>query len=191
MAEFREIMETDAESTIADIFAEIRLFYAAPYVSSLFRHLATYPGLLEWIWNITRPAFSSGNLQHKAWDLADVSSLVPLPKLSAPVLRCFGVDVKDEELIKVTYQTFIRVSPVNLVFAGCLERILMDEPINYKSVTFGVRKLPECLPRLPEIASPNRLNTSERRILETFQTDLAGEKFVPGLYRILIRWPAY
>ena len=57
MERMRELSEDDATGSIAEIYEEIKEYYAAPYVSSLFRHLATYPGLLEWIWKIMLPAF--------------------------------------------------------------------------------------------------------------------------------------
>ena len=60
MERMRELSEDDATGSVAEIYQEIKEYYAAPYVSSLFRHLATYPGLLEWIWKITLPAFQTG-----------------------------------------------------------------------------------------------------------------------------------
>jgi hypothetical protein len=35
------------------------------------------------------------------------------------------------------------------------------------------------------------LGDDERRVLESLGTVVAGEPFVPGLYRMLARWPAY
>ena len=72
MDRMRELSEADARGSIAKIYEEIREYYAAPYVSSLFRHLATYPGLLEWIWKITLPAFETGLLQNTGWKHVDV-----------------------------------------------------------------------------------------------------------------------
>ena len=46
MERMRELSEDDATGSVAEIYQEIKEYYAAPYVSSLFRHLATYPGLL-------------------------------------------------------------------------------------------------------------------------------------------------
>ena len=60
MSRMREILEGDAVGSVAMIYNEIRDYYRAPYVSSLFRHLATYPGLLEWMWKLLGPHLKSG-----------------------------------------------------------------------------------------------------------------------------------
>ncbi len=65
MTSFREVPETEAAGEIAAIYDEIRRTYAVPYVSSLFRHLAIYPGLLPWAWQTLRPALLSGAAQHR------------------------------------------------------------------------------------------------------------------------------
>ena len=67
MTSFREVAEAEAASDIALVYEEIRRTYAVPYVSSLFRHLAIYPGLLPWAWRVLRPALVSGALQNLAW----------------------------------------------------------------------------------------------------------------------------
>src|SRR5215471_9851966 len=77
-----ELHERDAAGEIAKIYAEIRRFWAVPYVSSLQRHLATRPGWLEWTWAALRPVFVSGTAQRAAWRAAEnlqVPKLAPMP----------------------------------------------------------------------------------------------------------------
>ena len=87
-----------------------------PYVSSLFRHLAAYPGLLPWAWRILRPGSSpvSGAMQRLAWQRVDVSRLPPLPNLSREALGGLGVDDAGLAAIRTVRRSFARVSPVNL-----------------------------------------------------------------------------
>lgn len=192
MATLREITESEATGEIARIYEEIREAYAAPYVSSLFRHLATYPGLLEWAWGFTRPAFVSGLIQHTGWDHVDVSALPALPSLSRDDLRALGVTGADEGVIRDVCRTFTRVSPINLVFAGCLARVLRDEAGMMASVAApSSRPLPEDLPQLPSMVPWEELGPERRAVVDVFETELAGEAFVPGLYRILAHWPGY
>jgi len=192
MATLREITESEATGEIARIYEEIREAYAAPYVSSLFRHLATYPGLLEWAWGFTRPAFVSGLIQHTGWDHVDVSALPALPPLSRDDLRALGVTGADEGVIRDVCRTFTRVSPINLVFAGCLARVLRDEAGMMASVAApSSRPLPEDLPQLPSMVPWEELGPERRAVVDVFETELAGEAFVPGLYRILAHWPGY
>lgn len=191
MAVLSEITEAEAEGRVAEIFEEIRQVYAAPYVSSLFRHLATYPGLLEWIWEITRPAFLAGAVQHTGWRHVDVSALAPLPAVPRPALRALGVDAEAEKVIGDVCRTFTRVSPINLVFAGCLRQLLTDATLVTSGAATVPETLPPALPRLPAMVAWDALTPDHRAVLDIFETDLAGKPFVPGLYRILAHWPAY
>ena len=195
MAVLREVTESQAEGRIAEIYDEIRRVYAAPYVSSLFRHLAIYPGLLEWAWGTTRPAFLSGAMQHAGWRRVDVSALAPLPAIPRSALRSLGVDAAAGVEIADICRTFTRVSPINLVFAGCLQRLLAGETgapdASNETHASMAGPLPPALPRLPAMVPWEALTDDQRAVLDTFETDLAGEPFVPGLYRILARWPAY
>ncbi len=192
MAALREITEAEATGEIARIYDEIREAYAAPYVSSLFRHLATYPGLLEWSWTFTRPAFASGAIQHTGWRNADVSALPALPPISRAKLRSLEVISADEAVIGDVCRTFTRVSPINLVFAGCLARVLRGEAGAMGTVKApAAEPLPPALPLLPGMVSWEALDPARRAVLDTFETELAGEAFVPGLYRILAHWPGY
>jgi hypothetical protein len=192
MAALREITESEANGAIANIYDEIREAYAAPYVSSLFRHLATYPGLLEWIWGVTSPAFRSGLMQHTGWAHVDVSALAPLPTIPRPELTSLGVSSADEAVIRDVCRTFTRVSPINLVFAGSMRRLLLGEAGMIGSEgPPAARALPTALPQLPSMVPWGDLNPEQRAVVDVFETELAGEAFVPGLYRILAHWPNY
>ena len=92
MTAFREVAEAEATGDVALVYEEIRRTYAVPYVSSLFRHLAVYPGLLPWAWGIVRPALLSGAAQRLAWQRVDIAELPPLPPLSREALARLGVD---------------------------------------------------------------------------------------------------
>jgi hypothetical protein len=192
MAAMREITESEASGATARIYNEIRVAYAAPYVSSLFRHLAIYPGLLEWSWEVTRPAFESGALQHTGWNQVDVSALPALAPISREALRELGVSVAGEAVIRDVCRTFTRVSPVNLVFAGCLARLLRGQAGEMGSAPSPApRDLPPALPQLPGMVPWDALDPTRRAVVDVFETTLAGDAFVPGLYRILARWPGY
>ena len=53
------------------------------------------------------------------------------------------------------------------------------------------RPLPPALPQLPRMVPWEELNPARRAMVDVFETELAGEAFVPGLYRILAHWPNY
>ncbi len=192
MTAFREVAEAGAAGDIALVYGEIRRTYAVPYVSSLFRHLAVYPGLLPWAWRILCPALASGALQHLAWQRVDVSRLPPLPPLTHGALAGLGVDDSGLAAIRTVCRSFVRVSPVNLVVAACLAGLLgQEQPDGEPPAPLEPAALPEPLPPMPGMAPAAAMTPETRAALAAFETELAGEAFVPGLYRILARWPGF
>ena len=192
MTAFREVAEAEAAGETALVYDEIRRTYAVPYVSSLFRHLAVYPGLLPWAWRALGPALATGALQHLAWQRVDVSRLPPLPSLSREALAGLGVDDAGLAAVRTVCLSFARVSPVNLVVAACLARLLgQDRSGEEPAVALEPASLPPPLPPMPGMAPAAAMMPETRTALAAFETDLAGEAFVPGLYRILARWPGF
>ena len=187
----RELSEDDATGSIAEIYEEIKKYYAAPYVSSLFRHLATYPGLLEWIWKITLPAFQTGLIQNIGWKRVDISALKPLTPLSSEELANLEIDSVSKSIIIETCLTFTRVSPINLIFAGCMNHLLLGEGADASNLNKNEFPLPSCLSPLPKMLPWEDMSESELAVINIFSTTLAGETFIPGIYRILARWPLY
>ncbi|MBU2532708.1 MAG: hypothetical protein KKB37_08205, partial [Alphaproteobacteria bacterium] len=191
-----ELAERDATGDIARIYREIRETCAVPYVSSLQRHLATRPGWLEWSWAAVRPAFISGAAQTAAWNAAAKVDAIPLPPLSPAALRSFGVDAGDVRTIHAICETFVRVSPTNLMLSGLLRRLL-DGRRRTTVPGCGTPTWtppwapPAPLPTLPPLADPAALGADARAVLFTFATEVDGSPFVPGLYRMLAHWPAY
>ncbi|MDD9979931.1 MAG: hypothetical protein OXU81_00970 [Gammaproteobacteria bacterium] len=192
MTSFREVAEAEATGDIALVYGEIRRTYAVPYVSSLFRHLATYPGLLPWIWRSLRPALISGAVQRLAWQRVDVTGLPPLPRLTGEALAGLGVDSGGLASIRTVCRSFTRVSPINLVVAACLARLLGHEPAGEEpTLALEPARLPAPLPTMPSMVPTEEMTPETQAVLATFETDLAGEVFVPGLWRILARWPGF
>ena len=191
MERMRELSEDDATGSIAEIYEEIKEYYAAPYVSSLFRHLATYPGLLEWIWKITLPAFQTGLIQNIGWKRVDISALKPLTPLSSEELANLEIDSVSKSIIIETCLTFTRVSPINLIFAGCMNHLLLDKRLVRSGLNKNEFPLPSCLSPLPKMLPWEDISESELAVINIFSTTLAGETFIPGIYRILARWPLY
>lgn len=186
-----ELLERDASGEIAAIYAEVRRFSAVPYVSSMQRHLATRPGWLEWTWPALRPAFASGLAQSAAWSAAEALDVPALPPVSRDALRVWGVDAAGEAAIRAVCDTFIRVSPVNLVFSGLLRRLLRGEQPGGRGGTDSAWTPPPPPPALPPLVDAAALPPAERAVLASLGTTVGGEPFVPGLYRLLATWPAF
>tara|TARA_B100001964_G_scaffold197864_1_gene223185 strand:- start:12007 stop:12861 length:855 start_codon:yes stop_codon:yes gene_type:complete len=183
-----ELPEDAATGEIAGIYEEIRQLWAVPYVSSLQRHLATKPGWLEWSWAALNPAFRSGQAQDAGWRVA---TDLPLPPLASFDAREFGLSGGDLRLVAQVCAGFVRVAPVNLMFAGLLRHLLAEERPQGAGWPGAGWQPPEALPVLPTMLDPALADEDTRTSLLKLGTDVDGTPFVPGLYRILARWPAY
>ena len=187
-----ELREADAIGDIAAIYEQIRRLWAVPYVSSLQRHLATRPGWLEWAWAAVGSAFASGVAQRAAWGAAEGLVVPRLAPISRDALAVWGVDATGEAAIRATCASFVRVSPVNLVLAGLLRRLLNGErPTGVNGTPSPAWSPPPSLGPLPALADPARLPPAARALLATLGATVGEQIFVPGLYRMLAAWPAF
>lgn len=184
-----ELSEAQAAGEIAKVFAEVRRLFTVPYVSAIYRHLATTPGLLEWAWEAVAPAFRDGSAQETSWRLAadlPVPALEPIPRAA---LRAWGVDAEAEAAVRATCEGFVRVAPVNMMFAGLLKMLLGGEKPGGDIPAASSWLPPPALPAPPNLVDMSALDDAQRAVLMLFATETADGPFVPGLYRMLAHWP--
>ena len=194
-----ELRETDAVGEIAHIYARIRDLTRVPYVSSLQRHLATRPGHLEWAWQVVGEIFERNVAQTTAWEITERIQLPP----SANVPQISQLIGTQDEIgaVKNVLNSFIRVSPTNLVFSCILKQRLSD--LNGREmhhVRDGAKTippldaaspLPKMLEPLPTILNEADLTDESLGHLQPLSLVIDSTSFVPGLYRMLAHWPEY
>ena len=198
-----ELPEADATGEIAVIYDELKTLCGIPYVSSMQRHLATRPGWLPWAWGAIRPAFVSGRAQEAGWTNAAAieRELTPLPTLDSQDQRALGVGPRDCAEIRNIALSFVRVSPTNLMFSGLVGALLRAPPGKlepvldvHAEVFTGNREAwqpPPMLPTLPGLINPEAASPILHSALSVFRTEVAGEAFIPGIYRMLAHWPEF
>ena len=197
MAAFAELTQQQVSGELARIYVEICDAYGAPYVSSLQRHFATYPGVLQWAWGVVAPGFHNGLIQQTAWRIArNANQEQALDALSAEQLRDLGVDEAGERTIRNVCENFVRVAPLNLLFAGCIRALLEGAALAENVPASGETgdpdwRAPTPLPPLPAMCDLARLPAPQRALMDTFSTRMGDQVFVPGLYRMLAHWPGY
>ncbi len=185
-----ELPEAEAKGELAVIYEEMRTTCAVPYVSSLQRHIATMPGCLEYAWALFRPAFTSGLLPETAWRPASMIPVQPLPPLTPAALHLLGVDATGARAIRNICENFIRVAPINLLFAGAVERVLEGAEATGQGTTV-LWSPPEALAPMPALVDMDEADAELRAVLLQLGTEVGGGPFVPGLYRLIARWPGY
>lgn len=184
-----EISEAEATGEIAAIFAEVQTLWGVPYVSAIHRTLAAKRGFLEWAWEVVAPAFRDGSGQEAAWRCAAGLAVPPLDPIPAAALRVWGLDAAALAGVRVAADGFVRVAPINMVFAGLLKQLLEG------AVPAGGRPMrppwtaPAPLPAPPEMVDLARLDPAAREALMLLASEMGGKPFVPGLYRMLAHWP--
>ena len=184
-----ELSETDATGEIAGIFAEVRQLWGVPYVSAIQRHLATRPGFLEWAWEAVGPAFRDGRAQEAGWTAAAGLTIAPLVRIPRPALAVWGVDARGIEMARLVADGFVRVAPVNMMFAALVKRLLAGEQPVGSHAAATLWAAPAALPAPPAMVDPASLDADQRSVLMLFASEMDGKPFVPGLYRMLAHWP--
>jgi len=191
VATLAELPESDAAGDLARIYDEIRVLCAVPYVSSLQRHMATMPGCLEYYWGVCRPAFIDGAIQKMAWRRATAMPHEPFARLSSSAMRLLGVDAAGVRAIRTICETFIRVSPINLLFAGCIEHLISGGQPGGDGAPRAAWTPPAMLDAATPMPPLDTLRADLRAVLMGLAMDLGGARFVPGLYQQMAPWPAY
>lgn len=193
-----EIREDDASGEIARIYGEIKRDFAVPAVSTVYRHVATVPGCLEWVWATLRPAVGCGDFQETAWSLAQVVAVEPLAPLSEAALRGMGVDAAAKRAIRDVYTGYNRNNPLNILFAFTCKRLLADGPGGGPP---GELYLPDRdgwsppapLAELVPMVQPEAMAPAHRELAAEIGSwgFPSGRRWIPGVYRHLANWPEY
>lgn len=186
-----ELPEDAVSGDLARIYEEIRIYSGVPYVSSLQRHVATMPGCLEYAWGACRPAFLDGTIPKTAWKRAGMIDVAPFPPLSEAALRLFGVGNADVRAIRNICDNFVRVAPINLLFAGCVERLIDGAVPGGNDAPRDPWTPRDMLVDLPAMVGVDTAPPDIAAVLRQLRTEIGGRPFVPGLYRLLANWPGY
>lgn len=184
-----EVNEADATGEIAEIFAELRTLWGVPYVSAIHRTLAAKPGFLEWAWEVVAPVFRDGRGQDAAWRCAADLAVPPLDPIAAASLRVWGIDAAALAAVRTAAEGFVRVAPINMVFAGLVKQILEGATPSGTGARRDVWNAPPPLPAPPDMVDLARLDPAARDATMRLASEMGGKPFVPGLYRMLAHWP--
>lgn len=190
MSMLPEVREADAGPNIAAIYTDIKESAALPQVNLIFRHFATMPGMLEWIWQTLRPLYRSQELAA----LADgLTSSITRPGLSPLMAALAGEELADCKYVIDAYNSG---NPQNLIALTALVRLLgrTVEPDAARAMTLRPREAitggqaAEAFPVLP------RREDLDARLLARVEKMAARHPSAPGavpsMYLHLALWPA-
>jgi hypothetical protein len=191
------IREHDAVGSTAEIFADIRETLNVDVVDLIWRHLATMPGALEWVWESLRPLYL-GAAVSRAKSVREGLALPLVPAFSGDALSVAGIDDAALASIRRILDSYQHTNALALVcFSAFLMRFGGSTP-QQVSTTGGhhrnegshpiVVRAP--LPRLIPVAEMPPALARLVQELNEFGED-SDPDLVASMYRHLAHWPVY
>ncbi len=181
-----EIAEARAEGRTADIYGAILEATGLPSTNLVWRHMATFPGALEWAYGALEDAFTGGAFRILGADLAAAAA----PAEMEPLGPDDGLDPATVESAASVMAFYNRANPINLIAIHALRRVLAGD-----TSPSGGAALPPAspAPRLPTLPAPAReidsLTAARMESLARTVNGNAGALMLTAL-RHLANWPA-
>jgi hypothetical protein len=188
------VREDEATEAVASIFADIRETLNVEVVNLVWRHLATMPEALEWVWGTLKPLYKGpaivkAELVHRNLNLPRV------PRLSRDVLTAGGLDDAAFASILAILDSYQHTNALALVcFSALLARFegsargpgLSWAP--QRNEVGPIRRV--ALPPLVPIAEMPPATARLVHELNGFGED-SDFALVASMYRHLSHWPTY
>ena len=188
-----EVPEAQASADVARIYSDIRRLSAVPLVALIYRHLAAIPGGLDWAWSELQPFMERGELQERAWALAEQVPMPHLPPLPEAALRVAGVSAAAQPVVLNILDAYNRTNPINLMGVTWLSRRLMGRPaLTREASGRSTWTPPAMLDEMPAMIHPSQMDADTlavTRLLTDRHPGAPASTLVPSLYRHLAHWP--
>ncbi len=120
------VSEQDATGDIAVLYEDLRVTLGLPFVNLIWRHLATIPGGLAWVWTLVKPLYVSGELDRLAAERAarvSLPSLAPLPDF---VWDSAAISGRDRQAIAALIESYNHGNGVNFLALLIAVSVLRD-----------------------------------------------------------------
>lgn len=190
-----QIPERDADGEIAAIYDDMRRVMGLPMVNLVYRHLATMPGALPWVWSLIRPQIRAGRIGAAADRIAASLEAPRFTPLSVAVLRAAGLSAVDIVSVAQVIGSYNRGNTLNIVNLTVV-RLALDLPPLPPAPRAGAQveePLPPegAAPALPPILRLERLDPATSARIGLITRLHGGEDVTPSLYLHLAHWPGF
>ena len=118
-----EMREEDATTTIGRIYADIKRASGTSLVNLIYRHLATIPGGLEWVWGCIRMNWGYDGLLHAASAMPSTKIVIHLP---IAFWRTVGLSDQNLGEIRTLIDHYNLTNAANILGATALSQIIRD-----------------------------------------------------------------
>jgi hypothetical protein len=190
------ISESEATRLIAEIYADIRRVYRVGVVNLIWRHLATIPGGLPWVWSTIRPLYVNGSVSREAEALRAALSLPLLHPWPVAALISAGLQDEDIAGIRTVLAAYDRTNAMALIaFLVVQFRLEGISPSGDAVVRtpIPVPGEPERELLLPPLLALKDLSplTAELVLAINRLGAVHHQPILASMYRHLAHWPGY
>ena len=191
------VTEAGATGEIAHIFADIRHVYRVGVVNLIWRHLATFPGALPWIWQSVRPLYVDGTIDREAAALRASIALPGLPVFPPAALAAAGLSDRDAEQIRAVLAAYDRTNAMALIALSAVDCKIAGTGGESESALVARTEVPASskaeLIMLPSLLSLAEMSPETAELVVTIN-HLGAQSDAPilaSMYRHLAHWPPY
>lgn len=190
------ISESEATGLIAEIYADIRRVNRVGVVNLIWRHLATIPGGLPWVWSTIRPLYANGTVGREAAALRAALSFPELPPWPTVVLSSAGLQDEDIAGIRTVLAAYDRTNAMALIAFLAVQFRLgrVSPPVEVVvSAAIPVPAEPERELSLPPMLALSDMSPSTAEVVLAINRlgAIRREPILASMYRHLAHWPAY
>jgi hypothetical protein len=190
------VTEAGATGEIADIFADIRHVYQVGVVNLVWRHLATFPGALPWVWQSVKPVYVDSTIKREVAALRASIALPDVPMFPAAALAAIGLSGRDVEQIRAVLAAYDRTNAMALIALSAVECKIAGTGGEHNSAVAERTEAPASSQAkliLPSLLSLAEMSPETTELLATINR-LGAQRDAPilaSMYRHLAHWPPY
>jgi hypothetical protein len=190
------VTEASATGHIADIFTDIRHVYHVGVVNLIWRHLATFPGALPWVWESVRPLYVDGTIEREAAALRASIALPDLPGFPAAAFAAAGLSERDIEQIRVVLAAYDRTNAMALIALSAVDCKIAGTQGEADCAFGGRIEVPASLQaelKLPPLLNLAEMSPEAAELVVTMNRLGAqrDDSILASMYRHLAHWPPY
>ena len=197
------IREADATGEVAALYDDIRSTLGVPVVNLIWRHLAMFPGGLDWAWLALKPLYASGAINSEAAALRDRLEVPTLPGLTGPALSAVGLTPDDIKQIDMILASYEQSNAMNIIALGALASYLnrtgapqssvSDVPSSapQASVSVAPSSAPPVEGTMPPLLTLDEIPPDVRALVEALNMVGGRAEILASMYRHLANWPPY
>lgn len=197
---FPEVHLADADPATLRVYRKLMTAAGSGSPALIFRHMATYPGLLDWIWAAVGADVEAGWPGTAVWQIIADQGAVSLPAFSGDELTQAGLDGDARTTVGHMLTSYNRMNPVNLIAVGAARALIAGDGLPPPATPFSEAPAtppapPPDLPRPLKLAGLDAgLQAAMAGICRTIpKAEIAGVPVdvTPTMYLHFAHWPRF